>query len=99
MTEVKFKDEKVWIAVIIVIIIALGFLVYITYRPKPEPTNVEVTSVSADWSRIALGTDAMVVSVSIFNHGGSGTVTVWAEVSQDYTWKKAETVSIDSRET
>lgn len=62
---------------------------------KAEPSIVEVTSIHGEWNYHA---NAFVVSLSIFNHGGSGTVTVWVEVEQQNTWKKAKRVSIDSKE-
>ena len=89
--------RKEWIVVgAIIAIITVGWFGWLAIiANKAEATNVEVTSINGNYGCQSL---YFTVFVSIFNHGGSGTVTVWVEVKQDYSWKKAETVSIDSKE-
>lgn len=85
--------KKEWIvigAIIGVALIIVGSFALIPNKPEPANVDVEVTSVELEWTGI--------VTVTIFNHGDSGTITVWVELKQDDTWKKAKTVSIDSKE-
>jgi len=103
MNEKKADKKGVKILVVgIAIIVAVVLLFLLFQSPIVQrainPPNVEVISKSA--SDGLEGLDYVVyVHATVFNHGGSGQVTVWAEVQQGgNTWKKAQTISIDSKQ-
>jgi len=87
---------------VLVILVAIVFLVgpgtIKQTVERVQPPNVEVTSHNA---RSGFeGLDYVVyVDVSVYNQGGPGTVTVWAEVTQGgKTFKKAQSIHLESRE-
>jgi len=93
-------SRRKWLYVIIALIIIVSTLVVTLFLFVFKP-NVEVTSSVLRTGGGFLSPYWVAVDVSVFNHGWSGDVTVWVEITYETTgetWKKAQTVYINSKE-
>jgi len=90
------KWEYILVALIIIVLIIDVILFLFVFKP-----NVKVTGSVLRRGGGLLIPYWVAVDVSLFNHGWSGDVTVWAEITYvptGETWKKAQTVYINSEE-
>jgi len=102
MSETVGKSTRVGIGVIViasVVVLALALFLTGFFNPKVEITS----SILHRGSSGILGTGNYWVNVeiSLYNHGWSGTVTVWAEITYEPTqdtWKKAKAIHLGQRE-
>ena len=101
MGEVNYKNLT-----IILLIVGIGILAIAIFGvggigdlvKRIKPPNVEITTAEA--RRALEGWDHVVyVDVSVHNHGGSGTVVIWCEITQgDQSWKKSKNIHLDLKE-
>jgi len=94
-------------AIVVISIIVIGLVVGLLptlfhvgreFGQTINPPNVEITSRS-----IRTGLDGLDyvawVDVSVHNHGGPGTIVVWAEIRQgSSSWKKSMSIYLESQE-
>ena len=88
--------KKILIGVIAIVLLLVVSLSGCTETLNPP--NVEITSQNARTGMEGLDY-TVYVDVTVYNRGGDGRVTVWAEVSQGgSSWKKPQTIYLNSKE-
>jgi len=96
-------EKKTFAAVVIVIIVAVAIIIVgigniINLFQRAIPPDVEI--ISKSYREGFEGFDYVIyVDATVYNRGGSGTVTVWAELTQGSdSWKKTQTVHLEAKE-